>query len=387
MVSFTSITQGVALVAIMMLSVSNAAPLLEEVTTDAVPHVDDSNFVKFDFPPIITTRTAPVKQPLFLGDLNAEVESIELNKNWYVKHNGNATLIDKRATDPETVAGLTMVVPANAPPVVTAASTAIVAATSAQITEFRHHAALSATTYCDSVVMSGLWTCTNCKKYVPDGKLIVTFNSAIREIGGYVLRSDNKKTIYLVFRGSHNWKNWVVNFDFIKTSYTPVSGATVHGGFYKAYKEVSSYFYAKLLAQHKAYPGYKVVVTGHSLGGAQALLATMDLYQRIATLNTSNLKLYSHGAPRVGNDQFAYYVDYTGLTIYRTVFDRDIVPHLPPQAFGFLHPGVEVWARTGTSAKICNPNIETKKCSNSIVPFTSFEDHRTYFTMEQGACI
>lgn len=88
----------------------------------------------------------------------------------------------------------------------------------------------------------------------------------------------------------------------------------------------------------------------HSLGGAQALLATLDLFQRVPTLNVNNLKVFTNGSPRVGNDQFAYYVDYTGLKNYRTVYNRDIVPHLPPQNFGFLHPGIEVWATSGTAA-------------------------------------
>lgn len=207
MVSFTSIAQGVTLVAIMVIGSSNAAPV-EGATSRTVPHVDDNNVVQYKLPPIINSRTV-VKVPLFRGDLNAEAESIQVNSEWFNKHGGNTTLINKRA-DPETIAGLTMNVPSNAPPVPNPSGSGIVQATAAQITEYRHHAALSATTYCSSVITSGQWTCTNCKQYVPDGKLVVTFNSAVREVGGYVLRSDTRKTIYLAFRGSNNWKNWLV---------------------------------------------------------------------------------------------------------------------------------------------------------------------------------
>ncbi|KAI9366340.1 lipase [Pilaira anomala] len=374
MVSFISIAKGVTL--IMMIGVTSAAP-----TASSVPHIDDSNVVPFTRPAFISTRIVPVKNPAVLGDLSAESKSAKKNKAWLDAHASNSTLA-RTSGSPEYYSGLTMVAPANAPPISTYAAT--VEATAAQITEYRHHAALSASSYCESVVTSGQWTCTDCKAYVPDGKLIVTFNSAANQLGGYLLRSDTKKTIYLVFRGSSNTQNWITNAQFIRGDYTPVSGASVHSGFYKAFNAVTSYYYSQFLDQHKAYPGYKVIVTGHSLGGAQALLAALDLYQRVSTLHTGNLIVYSQGAPRTGNDQFAYYVDYTGIKNYRSVYNRDIVPHLAPQNLGYLHPGVEVWAKSGTTATICPSNIETNDCSNSIVPFTNINDHKTYFNVGQG---
>lgn len=76
------------------------------------------------------------------------------------------------------------------------------------------------------------------------------------------------------------------------------------------------------------------------------MLAGMDLYQRISTISGDNLSIYTVGAPRIGNPEFAYYVDSTDIPISRSVHNRDIVPHVPPQSFGYLHPGVEAWDRT-----------------------------------------
>lgn len=205
MVSFISIAKGVTL--IMLISVTSAAP-----ATSSVPHIDDGNVVPFTRPAFISTRIVPVKNPAVLGDLNAESKSAKKNKAWFEEHAGNSTLA-KSSGSPAYYSGLTMVAPANAPPISTYAAT--VQATAAQITEYRHHAALSASAYCDSVVTSGQWTCTNCKAYIPDGKLIVTFNSAANQLGGYLLRSDVKKTIYLVFRGSSNTQNWITVKSFI----------------------------------------------------------------------------------------------------------------------------------------------------------------------------
>jgi predicted lipase len=89
----------------------------------------------------------------------------------------------------------------------------------------------------------------------------------------------------------------------------------------------------------------------HSLGAAEALLAGMDLYQRVSTLNSENLSIYTVGCPRVGDPNFAYYVDSTGIPFSRSVNNRDIVPHVPPEDFGFLHPGVEAWDRTFTDVR------------------------------------
>lgn len=98
-------------------------------------------------------------------------------------------------------------------------------------------------------------------------------------------------------------------------------------------------------------PFYIDVHDRHSLGGAQAVLAGMDLYQRISTISGDNLSIYTVGAPRIGNPEFAYYVDSTDIPISRSVHNRDIVPHVPPQSFGYLHPGVEAWDRTSGNVR------------------------------------
>lgn len=89
----------------------------------------------------------------------------------------------------------------------------------------------------------------------------------------------------------------------------------------------------------------------HSLGAAQAVLGAMDLYQRVATLTKNNLSIYTGGCPRIGNDDFAYYVDGTKIPHYRSVHNRDIVPHVPPQALGYYHPGIEVWTKSATAGR------------------------------------
>lgn len=396
MVSFTSITHGALLVAVMMCASSSAAPASGKKAgssstnpkndTQPAPHTNATSAAPFKLPPLISSRTRPVTHPEFAGNLQAEEESIERNKQWFIEHGGNFNNVTKR--DSNTVGGMTMDLPENAPPIFSSTkSGSVINASSAQIKEFTFRAALSATAYCRGVVPLGRWNCEKCLKYVPDGKLITTFTTLLSDSNGFVLRSDAQKTIHLVFRGTNSIRNAVTDLVFELTDYPPVKGAKVHTGFLASYNEVVKSFFPIVQAQLTAYPDYKVAVSGHSFGAAQALLAGLDLYQRDKRFTSKNMNIFTVGSPRVGNPAFAYYVDSTGITYSRSVNNRDIVPHLPPQAFGFLHPGVEAWARTASKVQICDSNLETKDCSNSIVPFTSILDHLTYYDINEGLCL
>ena len=98
----------------------------------------------------------------------------------------------------------------------------------------------------------------------------------------------------------------------------------VHAGFQRALDRVWGYV-QKLLSNYRtAHPNSEICITGHSLGGALALLT----YSRWADQNTS---AYTFGCPRVGNTAFAGVVQNHGLGHFRFVTRNDIVTHVPPQ--------------------------------------------------------
>lgn len=72
-------------------------------------------------------------------------------------------------------------------------------------------------------------------------------------------------------------------------------------------------------------------LTGHSLGGALATLAS-SVVEANAT--------YSFGAPRVGNKAFAQAL--SSKHVYRIVYGRDIAPSYPHPLLGYCHGG-ERW--------------------------------------------
>lgn len=74
------------------------------------------------------------------------------------------------------------------------------------------------------------------------------------------------------------------------------------------------------------HPGYRLLVTGHSLGGAIAALASTIL----ADENPSRIvSLYTFGEPRVGDYGYAQTHDRLVSDSWRVVHLVDIVPHLP----------------------------------------------------------
>lgn len=83
-------------------------------------------------------------------------------------------------------------------------TTPVIQATSDEITKYTKYAGIAATAYCRTVVPLSLWNCNECIKQVPDGKLITTFSTLVSDTSGFVLRSDEEKVIYLVFRGTNS---------------------------------------------------------------------------------------------------------------------------------------------------------------------------------------
>lgn len=75
-------------------------------------------------------------------------------------------------------------------------------------------------------------------------------------------------------------------------------------GFYNAYKGVAPLVRSvvdKLRALHR---DAKLIVTGHSLGGAMAVLCALDLKELHGKIDY----LYTFGQPRVGNQKFANFL-------------------------------------------------------------------------------
>lgn len=110
---------------------------------------------------------------------------------------------------------------------------------------------------------------------------------------GYSSRLD---AIVIAFRGTANVQNVAVDLNYDQVSYPSVPGAKVHKTFYQSYLKLKNQITKGMAQLNTKYPHKKIYITGHSLGGALALFAAVDL-----SLNYAVTAVYTYGQPRIGN--------------------------------------------------------------------------------------
>lgn len=98
----------------------------------------------------------------------------------------------------------------------------------------------------------------------------------------------------------------------------------VHSGFAQLINKNLHEFQSLVEKEKYRNKSKKLLLTGHSLGGALAVLTSNRL---ISSIQYESIAVYTYGAPRVGDLNFknAY-----KLTHYRFEYGNDLVPHLPP---------------------------------------------------------
>lgn len=272
------------------------------------------------------------------------------------------------------------------------------------------------------------WTCTACRDTGLTMTKVTPFHIVLTDLYGYIAYNPTANTVVLAFTGSVSIVNWLYNLDATFIDYPGVANAQVHQGFFNAWMRSRPTIIAMLDAYFYDHPTATLAITGHSLGGAVATLATFDLataksfqiynnfgptpivigqnmFDEVSIPEgllgksdskfTSKYKLggstYTYGAPRVGNDIFSnYFVALLGKTqIYRVTHRQDPVPHVPPLLLWKTaqHVTTEVYYNTSAAAMgdftIC-PEAETKQCSNQWMLPVEINDHLNYMNYHLG---
>ncbi|KAJ7383174.1 hypothetical protein OS493_030328 [Desmophyllum pertusum] len=158
---------------------------------------------------------------------------------------------------------------------------------------------------------------------------VVTKNCDFADHGcsGYVAVSHALKAIVVAFRGSLNFDQAFTQF--VETLLAPKTAfldGEVQTYWKRGFEELWPSMEAEVKALVSKNPSYQIWVTGHSLGGAMASLASTWLgYYNIAL--RKNIILYTFGMPRVGNYDYALQHDELVNNSWRVVNDDDLVPH------------------------------------------------------------
>jgi hypothetical protein len=197
------------------------------------------------------------------------------------------------------------------------------------------------------------------------------------DLQGYTGILKSTKTVYVVFRGSSSKLNWMADFEVTKRQYYtyPECECKVHNGFYDATENLKDYV-IKSVREIKEKTGYSnVIVTGHSLGAAVAQLIGMEL----SAVDIKN-QIYNFGQPRIGDENYATFVNTISEELVRFTHDRDMVPHVPPREMGYLHSCREVFESESGKLKECSSvECEDPKCSDQYrLSQTNTEDHSIY---------
>jgi len=243
---------------------------------------------------------------------------------------------------------------------------------------------LSGAAYCDRQNVLD-WDCSFCKESDVAGlkPMGVAYNSTTNMLA-YVSYDASRDSVMIVFRGTAilSILDWLEDLDFFAI---PVlcPGCEIHEGFYKAYESIRIDFLNFVTAARKQHPQSDVIITGHSLGGALAYIAAVDL-SITAGINVTHS--YTFGAPRVGNRIFAdtwaqiYQED---ATFYRITHGLDPVPHVPPMLSGFQHPPTEVYYDgLNTGFKVCDESGEDPSCADQWLLPVGVTDHVTYLGID-----
>lgn len=144
---------------------------------------------------------------------------------------------------------------------------------------------------------------------------------------GYVAESPSATVI--AFRGTKKAED--VKKDLLARQipypYRRGSGWSTHAGFTELYRLLRP---GLRLALRRTRSGKALYITGYSLGGALACLCALDPAVR---KTPASVRLFTFGAPRVGNPAFAEALQIKTSVAIRVHNAGDWVPTLPPESF------------------------------------------------------
>ena len=251
------------------------------------------------------------------------------------------------------------------------------------------------------------------------GYIAVDHGKGHHNKGGDFEDRASSKAIIVAFRGTYSITNTVIDLSTVPQKYVPYpspgtnetealhpecTNCTVHMGFWRSWKHARDMVIPEIKALKEEYPGYAIHLVGHSLGGAVACLAALELK---LSMGWENVIVTTFGEPRVGNYHLARYIDEAfGLDgdlepekrAYRRVTHKDDpVPLLPLDEWGYHSHGGEFYI---TKPELSPSEGDVRTCIGDEDPQCSAENdslvwfklwqlffaHRDYF-WRLGLCV
>lgn len=172
----------------------------------------------------------------------------------------------------------------------------------------------------------------------------------VREWAPMATVSGMSRTLYIAIRGTGTRHEWSNNARFQQRKFAvELSSGTypmglVHDGFADSFESMREDIVEAVKARTAEFD--RVIVTGHSLGGAIATLAYATIVTRFPLARVTTGVVF--GCPRVGNPEFAMSFRHIGDldSFFRYELLHDPVVELPPKSvlglYNFSHVGESI---------------------------------------------
>lgn len=224
-------------------------------------------------------------------------------------------------------------------------------------------------------------------------ELVTAWNTGpfLSDSCGYIALSHSPKNprLILAFRGTYSVANTIADLSTIPQEYVPYPGddaddttssdllaprthapkegiavdnpppadppkcinCTVHTGFYSSWLNTRQVILPYVTEALEKHPNYKLVLVGHSLGGAVATLAGLDFKARGWDAHVTTF-----GEPRLGNKALNKYINerfnisehYATNKFHRVTHAGDPVPLLPLAEWGYTMHSEELFIAHGS---------------------------------------
>lgn len=171
----------------------------------------------------------------------------------------------------------------------------------------------------------------------------------------------NENIIYVCFRGTSSFKDSIINLEINQSTFFN-NNVKIHNGFLKQYlscRELLQYHLQRIISD---FPHIKTIVScGHSLGGALATIAAIDLSM---WFNMLTIKYFSIGSPRVGNKAFVKLFTEKIKEPYRLVNQSDPIQYVPmSKKYNHVCPSICFLKNNQVKLKMNNIPVRYRCCN------------------------
>lgn len=257
------------------------------------------------------------------------------------------------------------------------------------------HAKFSALSYCtkrDLITTGNLKSACPCSLCYENNNNINVEYVYRGNVSGVIFKDDDRNEIILAIKGTTSNTEWLMDFRILPLPYHSLNkrkkgwkkyfifnknckGCTIHSGFYEGAKEIYENLFDNLIKLSNDYPDYKLVVTGHSLGGAISPIIANELI-----FFGKHTTLISFGSPKIGNKQFTNWMNQIWNTdshlknidnvnyndaYLRVTHKNDPVPYLPTRQMNYNHAGLNLYFDK-QDLPLTHDSLKIKTSSSSV---------------------